>query len=247
MADADGAGRRRPCSRRWASRVLRVDAPEGVGETVRPRSTRRSAAAQPVAVLLSQRLIGRKDWGEPGDGTAGRSTGAPFVAELVRACPSALVIAGLGAPAYDLFAAGDRDENFYLWGAMGGAAAMGLGLALAQPDRSVVVLTGDGEQLMGLGALATIGAQRPANLTVVVLDNGRYGETGMQESHTSLGTSLAGVALPAASTGPRRSRRRFACPALAGRVRARDGCGLAQVLVRPEPAPRTLPSRDGRG
>ncbi len=168
-----------------------------------------------------------------------------FVAELVESCPSALVIAGLGAPAYDLFAAGDRDEYFYLWGAMGGAAAMGLGLALAQPGRSVVVLTGDGEQLMGLGALATIGAQRPRNLTVVVLDNGRYGETGMQESHTSLGTNLAGVALACgldwaaevASTGDVRR--------VADRVRARDGCGLAQVLVRAETLPRTLPSRDG--
>lgn len=169
----------------------------------------------------------------------------PFVAELVATCPSALVIAGLGAPAWDLFAAGDRDESFYLWGAMGGAAAMGLGLALAQPDRSVIVLTGDGEQLMGLGALATIGAQRPKNLTVVVLDNGRYGETGMQESHTSLGTSLAGVALAcgldwAAEFASAEDVRR-----VAERVGAREGCGLAQVLVRAESLPRTLPSRDG--
>jgi len=133
-----------------------------------------------------------------------------FVADLLEACPSALVVAGLGAPAYDVFAAGDRDGSFYLWGAMGGAAAMGLGLALAQPGRSVLVVTGDGEQLMGLGTLATIGAQRPRNLTLVVLDNGRYGETGMQETHTSLGTSLAEVALsspcrrcPASGSRPR--------------------------------------------
>lgn len=169
-----------------------------------------------------------------------------FVAEFRAACPDALVVAGLGAPAYDLFAAGDRDTSFYLWGGMGGAAAMGLGLALAQPERSVVVLTGDGEQLMGLGALATIGAQRPPNLTVVVLDNGRYGETGMQESHTSLGTSLAevaracGFAWAEEVTEPRGALR------LAEKVRARDGCGLAQVLVRAEALPRTLPPRDGR-
>ncbi len=168
-----------------------------------------------------------------------------FVAELVAACPSALVIAGLGAPAYDLFAAGDRDEYFYLWGAMGGAAAMGLGLALAQPNRSVIVLTGDGEQLMGLGALATIGAQRPGNLTVVVLDNGRYGETGMQESHTSLGTSLAAVALGCGFDRAWEIASADGVQPLAERVRARDGCGLAQVLVRAEALERTLPSRDG--
>lgn len=168
-----------------------------------------------------------------------------FVAGLRAACPDALVIAGLGAPAYDLYAAGDREESFYLWGGMGGAAAMGLGLALARSERCVVVLTGDGEQLMGLGALATIGAQRPPNLTIVVLDNGRYGETGMQESHTSLGTSLAAVALGCGFAwagevaDPRDVHR------LAERIRARAGCGLAQVLVLPEPLPRLLPPRDG--
>ena len=117
-----------------------------------------------------------------------------FVSDLLRHCSEALVITGLGSPTYDVYAAGDRPQNFYLWGAMGGAATMGLGLALAQPNRSVLVITGDGEQLMGLGALATIGAQRPSNLSVVVLDNGHFGETGMQRSHTSLGTDLVAVA-----------------------------------------------------
>jgi len=91
-----------------------------------------------------------------------------FVQLLISSCPDALVISRLGASSYDLFAAGDRDANFYLWGAMGGATAMGLGLAIAQPGKSVVVITGDGEQLMGMGSLATIGAQQPANLTIVV-------------------------------------------------------------------------------
>jgi thiamine pyrophosphate-dependent acetolactate synthase large subunit-like protein len=167
------------------------------------------------------------------------------VAALVGACPDALFVAGLGAPAYDLFAAGDRDLSFYLWGAMGGAAAMGLGLAVAQPGRSVVVVTGDGEQLMGLGALATIGARRPPNLTVVVLDNGRYGETGMQETHTSLGTSLAGAALACGLEWAEEVSSEGRLPALAARVRAREGAGLAQLLVRAESLPRVLPSRDG--
>jgi len=117
-----------------------------------------------------------------------------FVAKLLAATPDALVITGLGSAAYDVFAAGDRDRNFYLWGAMGGAAAMGLGLALAQPDQSVVVITGDGELLMGIGSLGTIAVKQPKNLTLVVLDNGHFGETGMQRSHTSLGTDLVAVA-----------------------------------------------------
>ena len=167
------------------------------------------------------------------------------VSDLMTACPDVLTVAGLGAPAYDLFAAGDRDTSFYLWGGMGGAAAMGLGLALAQPERSVVVLTGDGEQLMGLGALATIGAQRPQNLTVVVLDNGRYGETGMQETHTSLGTSLAAVASACGLAWAETVSAAEAVQGLARRIRAREGCGLAQVLVRAETPARTLPPRDG--
>jgi thiamine pyrophosphate-dependent acetolactate synthase large subunit-like protein len=88
------------------------------------------------------------------------------VAALLRDRGDLLVVAGLGSPAYDLHAAGDHDANFYLWGAMGGAALMGLGLAQARPERSVLVLTGDGEALMGLGGLATIVVAAPGNLTI---------------------------------------------------------------------------------
>ena len=105
-----------------------------------------------------------------------------------------LVVTGLGSPSYDVYDAGDHDGNFYLWGAMGGAAMAGLGLALAQPSRPVLVVTGDGEQLMGVGALMTIAMARPGNLSIVVLDNGYYGETGMQVSHTGLGVRLNHVA-----------------------------------------------------
>ena len=84
---------------------------------------------------------------------------------------SLLVVAGLGAPAWDATDAGDHALNFPLWGGMGGATAIGLGLALAQPHRRVLVLTGDGEMLMGVGSLATVGVQRTRNLSVVVLDN----------------------------------------------------------------------------
>src|SRR2546429_5900016 len=105
-----------------------------------------------------------------------------------------LVVAGLGSTAWDITAAGDAPLNFPLWGAMGQAAMIGLGLALAQPKRRVLVVTGDGEMLMGLGSLATIGVQQPPNLTVVVIDNERYGETGMQRTHTADGVDLAAVA-----------------------------------------------------
>ncbi len=118
----------------------------------------------------------------------------PVVAELLRDRGGMLVVGGLGAPAWDITAAGDHDLSFPLWGAMGGAAMIGLGIALAQPDRPVLVITGDGEMLMGIGSLMTIAVQAPANLSVVVLDNEHYGETGMQRTHTGFGTDLTKVA-----------------------------------------------------
>jgi thiamine pyrophosphate-dependent acetolactate synthase large subunit-like protein len=165
------------------------------------------------------------------------------VAELVAG--DALVVSGLGSASYDLYAAGDRDENFYLWGAMGAAVPVGLGLALAQPDRSVVVLTGDGELLMGLGSLATVGARRPANLTVVVLDNGHYGETGMQQSHTSRGTDLVAVARGCGIEDSFSVREPHQVSDLVERIRARSGPAFAQVLISTDEPPRALPPRDG--
>ena len=106
----------------------------------------------------------------------------------------AIVVGGLGASTYDIAAAGDHDRNFYLWGAMGGAVMIGLGIALAQPDLPVGVITGDGDMLMGMGSLATVGLQKPKNLTIVVLDNEVYGETGGQASHTAATVDLVGVA-----------------------------------------------------
>jgi thiamine pyrophosphate-dependent acetolactate synthase large subunit-like protein len=109
----------------------------------------------------------------------------------------ALVVTGLGSSCYDC-GVYDDPNTFYLWGAMGAAAMMGLGLALAQPKRRVVVITGDGEMLMGVGSFATIGAEQPANLSIVVMDNELYSETGMQATHTARGVSLAGMAKAAA-------------------------------------------------
>ena len=174
-----------------------------------------------------------------------RTSRRAFVSRLLDATPEALVIAGLGSAAYDVFAAGDRKRNFYLWGAMGGATSIGLGLALAQPQQSVVVITGDGEQLMGIGSLGTIGVKQPRNLTIVVLDNGHFGETGMQRSHTSLGTDLVAVAKgfgigDAFSTGSL-----AASDDIARRISARSGTVFVQVLIEADEPPRALPPRDG--
>lgn len=168
-----------------------------------------------------------------------------FVARLLAAVPDALVVSGLGSPSYDVFAAGDRDLNYYLWGAMGGATALGLGLALAQPGRSVLVITGDGEQLMGIGTLATIGVKQPKNLTVVVLDNGHYGETGMQRSHTSQGTDLVAVAKGFGITDASAASDIDRCDAIAEGIRARRHTAFVQVLVDADEPPRALPPRDG--
>ena len=116
------------------------------------------------------------------------------VSSLLAKRKDAVVVGGLGASTYDIAAAGDHDRNFYLWGAMGGAVMIGLGIALAQPKLPVVVITGDGEMLMGMGSLATVGLQKPGNLTIVVLDNECYGETGGQASHTAGTVDFVGVA-----------------------------------------------------
>src|SRR4051812_7269182 len=116
------------------------------------------------------------------------------VSALLKDRGDAVAIGGLGASTYDIAAAGDHDRNLYLWGAMGGAVMMGLGMALAQPKLPVVVITGDGEMLMGMGSLATVALQKPGNLSIIVLDNEVYGETGGQASHTGGPTDLVGIA-----------------------------------------------------
>jgi thiamine pyrophosphate-dependent acetolactate synthase large subunit-like protein len=113
---------------------------------------------------------------------------------VVASCADAAIVASLGHPAYDLFAAGDRPRNFYTWGSMGLASSIGLGIALAQPDLDVVVIDGDGSLLMNLGSLATIGMRRPANLTLVVMDNEAYATTGGQPTPTASGADLAATA-----------------------------------------------------
>ena len=167
------------------------------------------------------------------------------VKALLRARGDILVVAGLGSPAWDCTAAGDHPLNFPLWGAMGSACMIGLGLALAQPERSVLVVTGDGEMLMGLGSLATVGVQRPRNLAVVVLDNERYGETGMQKTHTAYGVDLAAAARACGFTKARVVRKSTEIAAMRSDVYRGRGPLFFQVKVRPDSPPLVLPPRDG--
>src|ERR1051326_3190376 len=167
------------------------------------------------------------------------------VAALLEDRGELLVVSGLGSPTYDVHAAGDNEANFYLWGAMGSAALIGLGLAQARPERDVLAIPGDGEQLMGLGALATIAVAKPRNLAIVVIDNGHFGETGMQRSHTGCGLDLASVAaacgfadagVPAKRPGVEACRAKLHRPA--------DGPRLFVLKVAAENPPRSLPPRD---
>ena len=165
------------------------------------------------------------------------------VAELLRDRGGLLVVAGLGSTAWDITAAGDHDLSFPTWGAMGQAAMLGLGLALAQPARRVLVVTGDGEMLMGIGSLATIGVQQPKNLTIVVIDNERYGETGMQRTHTAFGVDLAAVAR--ACRFPNAITVSDSLAPVRDMTYERPGPNFAAVKVSDEKLPLVLPPKDG--
>lgn len=167
------------------------------------------------------------------------------VSELLKDRGDTLVVTGLGSPSYDVMAAGDNDLNYYLWGAMGGAAMLGLGLAKSKPDNSVVVITGDGEMLMAMGAFATIAVQAPKNLTIVVLDNGYYGETGMQQSHAGRGVQLDKVAASVKFDWTARITDMDGVHDLRRRMHARDALNCVTVAIDTAEVERVLPSRDG--
>jgi len=155
------------------------------------------------------------------------------------------VVPGLGSCTWDAFAAGDDDRNFYLWGGMGGAAMIGLGLALAKPSARVAVITGDGEMLMGVGSLATIGAKKPRNLAVVVFDNGHYGETGMQPSHTQMGADLVEVARGCGIDRVLDVEDEAGLKELASLLGSYEGSLFARVPIAADDPPRALPEKDG--
>jgi thiamine pyrophosphate-dependent acetolactate synthase large subunit-like protein len=168
------------------------------------------------------------------------------VGSLLAERKEAIVVGGLGASTYDIAAAGDHDRNFYLWGAMGGAVMIGLGVALAQPDLPVVVITGDGEMLMGMGSLATVGRQKPGNLTIVVLDNEVYGETGGQASHTAATVDLVGVARNCGIADSRAIATMAEIEAFAASMHdVASGPRFASIKIDSANLERVLSSRDG--
>jgi thiamine pyrophosphate-dependent acetolactate synthase large subunit-like protein len=168
------------------------------------------------------------------------------VGSLLAGRKEAIVVGGLGASTYDIAAAGDHDRNFYLWGAMGGAVMIGLGVALAQPKLPVVVITGDGEMLMGIGSLATVGLQKPKNLTIVVLDNEIYGETGGQASHTAATVDLVGVARSCGISDARALATMAEIEAFAPLMQeVSGGPRFASIKIDSANLERVLSSRDG--
>ena len=167
------------------------------------------------------------------------------VSELLRDRADLLVIAGLGAPNWDVSAVGDTPNNFPLWGAMGAAAMMGLGLAIAQSKRRVLVITGDGEMLMNLGSLATIAVEKPSNLTIAVLDNERFGETGMQKTHTAAGVDLAGMATAAGFRASRVVKTMAEVSEIRDLAHQGDGPVFAQIKINPEALTFVMPPADG--
>jgi thiamine pyrophosphate-dependent acetolactate synthase large subunit-like protein len=167
------------------------------------------------------------------------------VAELLKDRGETIVVTGLGSPSYDVMAAGDHDLNYYLWGAMGGAAMVGLGLAKSRPGHNVLVITGDGEMLMAMGAFATIAVQAPKNLTIAILDNGYYGETGMQLSHSGRGVELDKVAASVSFDWTARITDMAGVADLRQRVHARNALNCATLAIDAVEVERVLPSRDG--
>lgn len=171
-------------------------------------------------------------------------------AELLEGRGGLLVVAGLGAAAWDITAIGDHDLNFPLWGAMGGAAMLGLGLALARPDRQVLVITGDGEALMGLTSLSTIGASAAKNLGLAIFDNERYGETGMQATTTEVapgrpGTDLAAVAAACGFPQTGTARTVDQVSPLVTMLRSGDGPTVGVFKISDDVPPQVVPPRDG--
>jgi len=169
----------------------------------------------------------------------------PFVAELLRHRGNALIVTGLGSPTWDCFAAGDSPEYLYSWGGMGLAVPTALGLALAQPARRVVAITGDGEMMMGLGSLAVVGDQAPKNLAVLVLDNEKFGETGRQRGLTAGRTDITAVAKGCGFRATMTVTEQGASAELAQLLFKKLGpvLGVAKIAVTEDPW--ALPEKDG--
>jgi thiamine pyrophosphate-dependent acetolactate synthase large subunit-like protein len=178
-------------------------------------------------------------------GTPNKIQRRAFVADLLQRRDGALVVCGLGSPTWDCFAAGDSADYLYSWGGMGLAVPTALGLALAQPTRRVVALTGDGEMMMGLGSLAVVGDQAPANLAILVLDNERFAETGRQRGLTSGRADIAAVAQAVGIANTMMVTEQGKAAELADFLFKAPGPVLAVAKIAVTEDPWALPEKDG--
>jgi phosphonopyruvate decarboxylase len=169
----------------------------------------------------------------------------PFMADLLARRGRSLVVTGLGSPSWDCFAAGDSDEFLYSWGGMGLAVPTALGVALAQPDRRVLCVTGDGEILMGVGSLGVVADQAPDNLAILVLDNESFGETGRQRGLTSGRVDITAVAAGFGIGQTRTVTEQGAVAELAELLFKAPGPVLAVAKIALTDDPWALPEKDG--
>jgi phosphonopyruvate decarboxylase len=169
----------------------------------------------------------------------------PLVAELLKKRDGSLIVCGLGSPTWDCFAAGDSAEYLYSWGGMGLAVPTALGVAIAQPKRRVVCVTGDGELLMGIGSLGVVGDQAPTNLGILVLDNEKFGETGRQRGLTSSRTDITAVAQGFGIAKTMTVTEQGAIPDLAKLLFETPGPVLAVAKIAITEDPWALPEKDG--
>ena len=181
----------------------------------------------------------------PNNSSMGTLNRRILVKDILENRKDMAVITGLGSPTYDVAAVEDHERNFYLWGAMGGAVSLGLGLALARNDLDVLVVTGDGELLMGLGSLATVAIKAPENLSILVLDNGHYGETGMQPSHTGLGCDLTAVAVGCGIQNAWKISDYDELQMAKEKFHTRGSVRFLHALVESDQPERVMPTRDG--
>ena len=175
----------------------------------------------------------------------GRLKRRPLVARFMAARGDIMVVTGLGAPTYDVAAAGEAPRTFHFWGAMGLAASAGLGLAMARPADRVLVVTGDGEMMMGIGSLATIANVAPSNLAILVLDNQSFGETGAQTGLTAGPTDIAAMANGAGIADAEHVEREDQVAAMVGALYDQPGPVLRVARIAPGEDPKVLPEWDG--
>ena len=169
----------------------------------------------------------------------------PFVADLLARRNGALIVPGLGSPTWDIFAAGDSPEYLYSWGGMGLAVPTALGLALAQPTRRIVAVTGDGEMMMGIGSLGVVADQAPANLGILVLDNEAFSETGRQKGLSGNRVDLCAVARGFGIAATMLVTETSDLPALAEHLFTKPGPVLAVAKIAITEDPWRLPEKDG--